>query len=370
MNDQAYMAKALVLAARGRYSTHPNPRVGCIVVRDGQVVGQGWHVRAGEPHAEIHALREAGEQARGATLYVTLEPCSHQGRTGPCAEAVLKAGVRRVVAAMQDPNPLVAGNGLALLTSAGMEVCCGVLEEQARALNLGFVKRMQSGLPYVIAKLAMSLDGRTAMASGQSQWITGGAARSAVQRLRARCGTVLSGADSVLQDGSRLTVREAELGIDDPELRALAAARQPRRVLVDGRQRVPLDAPFFRAGPALVASTSDARQDQYRRLGHELLALPDATDPTRVDLPKLLRTLADDGCNELLLEAGAGLAGAFARLCLVDEYRLFVAPKFLGSTARPLLDLPLERMQQAHALRIEDIRAVGEDWLVLAKPAL
>ncbi|RRV15559.1 bifunctional diaminohydroxyphosphoribosylaminopyrimidine deaminase/5-amino-6-(5-phosphoribosylamino)uracil reductase RibD [Pseudomonas saudiphocaensis] len=363
--DHAWMAHALRLARQGLYSTHPNPRVGCVIVRDGQLLGEGWHQRAGEPHAEVHALRQAGDRARGATAYVTLEPCSHYGRTPPCAEALVTAGVARVVAAMRDPNPLVAGRGLERLRSVGIEVASGVLESEARELNIGFVKRMETGLPYVRAKLAMSLDGRTAMASGESQWITGPAARSEVQRLRARSSLVLSGADTVLMDGARLTVRAAELGLD-PEQTELALKRSPLRVLVDGRQRVPLDAPFFQAGPVLVASTAEAAES-YRAAGHELLTL--ATAEGRVDLPALLRTLAERGANEVLLEAGPRLVGAFAALGLVDEYQIFVAAKFLGSSARPLLDLPLDRMSEARELKIEDIRAFGDDWRILARPA-
>ncbi len=362
-SDQAYMARALELARKGIYSTHPNPRVGCVIVRDGQVVGEGWHVRAGEPHAEVHALRQAGELARGATAYVTLEPCSHHGRTPPCADALVAAGVGRVVAAMQDPNPQVAGRGLQRLADAGIAVESGVLEAEARALNAGFIKRMEQGLPFVRVKLAMSLDGRTAMASGESQWITGPAARSAVQRLRARASVVLTGADTVLVDAARLTVRADELGLDS-ELTALAVNRPPLRVLVDGRLRVPLSAPFFQAGQTLVATASAAAQDTYP--GHELLALPGADG--RVDLHKLLQELAARGVNEVLVEAGPSLAGAFARAGLVDEYQIFIAAKFLGSSARPLLDWPLARMAEAQELKILEMRAVGDDWRVIAVP--
>ncbi|MCL6689441.1 bifunctional diaminohydroxyphosphoribosylaminopyrimidine deaminase/5-amino-6-(5-phosphoribosylamino)uracil reductase RibD [Pseudomonas sp. R3.Fl] len=361
--DQAYMARALELARKGLYSTHPNPRVGCVVVKDGVVIGEGWHVRAGEPHAEVHALRQAGDNARGATAYVTLEPCSHFGRTPPCADALVKAGVARVVAAMQDPNPQVAGQGLRRLAEAGIEVACGVLEAEAREINAGFIKRMETGLPFVRVKLAMSLDGRTAMASGESQWITGAAARRAVQRLRARSSVVLSGADTVLLDAARLTVRPDELGLD-AEQTALAAARQPLRVLVDGRLRVPTDAAFYQAGPALVASC--AERDGFAVEGRELLVLPGADG--HVDLAKLLAELGARGANEVLVEAGPRLAGAFARLGLVDEYRIFVAPRLLGSSARPLLELPLEKMAEARELKIVDIRAVGDDWLVTARP--
>ncbi|MCO7503573.1 MULTISPECIES: bifunctional diaminohydroxyphosphoribosylaminopyrimidine deaminase/5-amino-6-(5-phosphoribosylamino)uracil reductase RibD [unclassified Pseudomonas] len=362
--DAHYMARALELARKGLYSTHPNPRVGCVIVRDGQVVGEGWHVRAGEPHAEVHALRQAGELARGACAYVTLEPCSHHGRTPPCAEALVKAGVARVVAAMQDPNPQVAGQGLKRLADVGIEVASGVLEAEARALNPGFLKRMEHGLPFVRVKLAMSLDGRTAMASGESQWITGPAARSAVQRLRARSSVVLTSAQSVLADTARMTVRADELGLD-ADSTALAMARPPLRVLIDGRLRLPLTAPFFQAGPVLVV-TAAAPVAQYAQAGHDLLSLP-GTDG-HVDLPALLRELARRGASEVLVEAGPGLAGAFAQQGLVDEYQLFIAAKFLGSSARPLLDWPLARMSEAQALKITDMRAVGDDWRVTAIP--
>jgi len=362
--DAHYMARALELARKGLYSTHPNPRVGCVNVRDGQVVGEGWHVRAGEPHAEVHALRQAGERARGACAYVTLEPCSHHGRTPPCAAALVKAGVARVVAAMQDPNPQVAGQGLKRLADVGIEVASGVLEAEARALNPGFLKRMEHGLPFVRVKLAMSLDGRTAMASGESQWITGPAARSAVQRLRARSSVVLTSAQSVLADNARMTVRADELGLD-ADSTALAMARPPLRVLIDGRLRLPLTAPFFQAGPVLVV-TAAAPVAQYAQAGHDLLSLP-GTDG-HVDLPALLRELARRGASEVLVEAGPGLAGAFAQQGLVDEYQLFIAAKFLGSSARPLLDWPLARMSEAQALNITDMRAVGDDWRVTAIP--
>ncbi|MFP3925739.1 bifunctional diaminohydroxyphosphoribosylaminopyrimidine deaminase/5-amino-6-(5-phosphoribosylamino)uracil reductase RibD [Pseudomonas sp. W5-36] len=365
--DAAYMARALELARKGVYSTHPNPRVGCVIVRDGEIVGEGWHVRAGEPHAEVHALRQAGDKAKNATAYVTLEPCSHHGRTPPCADALVNAGVARVVAAMQDPNPDVAGRGLLRLMSAGIVVQSGVLESEARGLNKGFLKRMEHGLPYVRVKLAMSLDGRTAMASGESQWITGPEARSAVQRLRAQSSVVLTGADTVLADNARLTVRPDELGLN-AELTALAATRPPLRVLVDGRLRVPLDAPFFKAGNALVVTCAAASaRERYHDEGHDMLALPSSGG--NVDLRKLLVELAARGVNDVLVEAGPKLAGAFTRLGLVDEYQIFVAGKFMGSSARPLLDLPLAQMSEALELKIVEMRAVGDDWRVIAIPA-
>ncbi|MBD0705007.1 bifunctional diaminohydroxyphosphoribosylaminopyrimidine deaminase/5-amino-6-(5-phosphoribosylamino)uracil reductase RibD [Pseudomonas sp. FP1154] len=361
--DAQHMARALELARRGHYTTHPNPRVGCVIVRDGQVVGEGWHIRTGEPHAEVHALRAAGEQARGATAYVTLEPCSHHGHTPPCADALVNAGVARVVAAMQDPNPEVAGRGLQRLAQAGIATESGVLEGEARKLNEGFLKRMEHGLPFVRVKLAMSLDGRTAMESGESQWITGPAARSAVQRLRAQASVVLTGADTVLADNARLTVRADELGLDAQQT-ALIMSRPPLRVLVDGRLRVPLDAPFFKAGPALVA-TCMAVEEQYAN-GPECMIV--AGDDGQVDLRRLLMELAGRGVNEVLVEAGPRLAGAFARQGLVDEFQIFIAGKFLGSSARPLLDWPLAQMKDAPELKITEIRAVGDDWRVIAVP--
>ncbi|MEH6688151.1 MAG: bifunctional diaminohydroxyphosphoribosylaminopyrimidine deaminase/5-amino-6-(5-phosphoribosylamino)uracil reductase RibD [Halopseudomonas sabulinigri] len=365
--DRELMSRALELAARGLYTTEPNPRVGCVLVRGEQVVGEGWHVQAGEGHAEVNALAQAGERARGATAYVTLEPCSHFGKTPPCADALIKAGVSRVVAAMQDPNPQVAGKGLQRLRDAGIEVTCGLLEEQARELNPGFIKRMQQGLPWVRVKLAMSLDGRTAMASGESKWITGPAARADVQRLRARSGAVISGADSVLLDDSALTVRASELGLSADEA-AAAVQRQPLRVLIDSLRRVPLEQRFFReAGPTLVISTSaEQAAESYQSIGSELLALPG--DDGKVDLVTVLRNLAERGCNEVLVEAGAGLSGAFWRAGLVDELIVYMAPRLLGSQARPLMQLPFESMSEAMDIAVTDMRAIGQDWRITARP--
>ncbi|MEH6389906.1 MAG: bifunctional diaminohydroxyphosphoribosylaminopyrimidine deaminase/5-amino-6-(5-phosphoribosylamino)uracil reductase RibD [Pseudomonas profundi] len=366
--DRQMMSRAVQLAARGLYTTEPNPRVGCVLVRDGVIVGEGWHVRAGEGHAEVNALAMAGDNARGATAYVTLEPCSHFGKTPPCADALIKAGVARIVAAMQDPNPQVAGRGLTRLRDAGIDVQCGVLESEARALNPGFIKRMETGLPWVRIKLAMSLDGRTAMASGESQWITGTDARADVQRLRARSGAVISGADSVLLDDSALTVRASELGLPEAEAIA-AAARQPLRVLVDGRLRVPLESRLFRqSGPVLVACrTLRGRVPDYGFAGAELLSLPDEAGE-KVDLDALLRELASRGCNEVLVESGAGLSGAFYRAGLVDELVVYMAPRLLGSRGRPLVELPFDSMSEAQDLDIIDMRAVGRDWRITARP--
>ncbi|OHV09732.1 bifunctional diaminohydroxyphosphoribosylaminopyrimidine deaminase/5-amino-6-(5-phosphoribosylamino)uracil reductase RibD [Kushneria phosphatilytica] len=371
--DARWMARALELARRGLYTTHPNPRVGCVLVHDGRMVGEGWHERAGEPHAEVNALRAAGEQARGATAYVTLEPCSHQGRTGPCARALVEAGVARVVVAMRDPNPAVSGRGLRILEQAGITVECGLMAEEATALNPGFIKRMAHSLPFVRLKMAMSLDGRTAMASGESQWITGAAARGWGQRLRAQSSAILSGVDAVSMDGSRLTVRQPaliEAGLSEEAARA-AAHDQLLRVVVDSTLRLSPQAPMLaEPGRTLVATLVDdpGRQAPLREAGAELIVLP--AREGRVDLMALMRQLVEqEACNELLLESGPGLAGAMLAAGLVDELKLFMAPTLLGSDARGLLNLPgLERMDQQQTLVIDDIRAVGDDWCITARP--
>ena len=363
MIDQAYMAQALRLAEQGLYSTHPNPRVGCVLVADQQVVGEGWHVRAGEAHAEVHALRQAGALAQGATAYVTLEPCSHHGRTPPCAEALAQSGVARLVVAMQDPNPQVAGRGIAYLREQGIQVdlMTGELAAAARALTCGFVKRMESGLPFVRVKLAMSLDGRSAMASGESQWITGPAARADVQCLRARSSAILTGAETVLTDDARLTVRAEQLPLDAP-LRELALSRPPLRIVIDGRLRVPTDMAFFTAGPVLVVThqipPANTAQIEY-------LQLPEVKG--HVDLSALLHELGQRGINELMVEAGPQLAGAFVQTGLVDELYVYMAAKLLGSSAKPLLQLPIDAMADAINLHTSDIRAIGPDWRIIAK---
>ncbi|MBZ9567845.1 bifunctional diaminohydroxyphosphoribosylaminopyrimidine deaminase/5-amino-6-(5-phosphoribosylamino)uracil reductase RibD [Modicisalibacter tunisiensis] len=367
---ESFMARALELARRGLYTTDPNPRVGCVLVKQRRVVGEGWHVRAGEPHAEIHALQAAGEAARGATAYVTLEPCAHHGRTGPCAQALIEAGVKRVVVAMEDPNPEVAGRGLAMLREAGVAVETGLLEADARRLNPGFVSRMTHRRPFVRLKMAMSLDGRTAMASGESQWITGPAARTQVQRLRARSSAVMTGVESVIHDDSRLTVRADQLGLEAGAA-ARVAARQPLRVIVDSRLRLPLAAACLREPGRTLVATCAREPDRRAALeaaGAEVLVLP--AREARVDLAALLRHLAaEEACNEVLLETGATLAGAMLDAELIDEMQLFVAPTLLGGEARPLFALPgLARMAQQRPLQIDDIRAVGRDWRIIARP--
>ncbi|MFD1261627.1 bifunctional diaminohydroxyphosphoribosylaminopyrimidine deaminase/5-amino-6-(5-phosphoribosylamino)uracil reductase RibD [Entomomonas asaccharolytica] len=364
-NHQLWMSKALQLARQGIYSTHPNPRVGCVIVADNQLVGQGWHQKTGGPHAEVFALREAAEKAKGATAYVTLEPCSYFGRTPPCADALINADIGKVVIAMQDPNPQVAGKGIAKLHAAGIEVICGVLEQEAETLNKGFIKRMRFGLPYVTVKLAMSLDGRTAMYSGESQWITGAAARSEVQRLRAQSSAIITGADTVIFDNAKLTVRAEELGLNNT-LTDLALKRVPLRVLIDSKGRVSFDKAFYQYPYSLTVSSLPKpellKDEQY------WMQLP-CNQQGYIDLQELLKKLAKDyAVNELLVEAGATLAGAFTQAKLVDEYQIFMASKLLGSSARPLLDLPLQSMSEAISLDIKDIIAVGDDWLIKAYP--
>ncbi|NVK41832.1 MAG: bifunctional diaminohydroxyphosphoribosylaminopyrimidine deaminase/5-amino-6-(5-phosphoribosylamino)uracil reductase RibD [Oceanospirillaceae bacterium] len=366
--DHEFMARAIRLARRGLYTTDPNPRVGCVLVQDGAIVGEGYHLRAGEGHAEVNALRQAGERARGSTAYVTLEPCSHQGRTPPCADALVRAGVGRVVAAMVDPNPQVAGRGMQKLRDAGIAADSGLLEAEARKLNPGFIKRMETGLPLVRLKLASSLDGRTAMASGESQWITGAAARADVQRLRARSSAILTGVDSILQDDSALTVRPSEAGFDDA-LKQAFGDRQPLRLVLDSQLRMPADARILRqAGRTLIVTCSDndSRAAALREAGADILRLP-AVDG-RVDLRAVLHWLGAEQCNELLVETGATLAGAFAAAGLVDELHLYMAPKLLGSSGRPLLALPLDTMAQQIALELVEMRQLGDDIRLTLRP--
>ncbi|PUA29292.1 MAG: riboflavin biosynthesis protein RibD [Cellvibrio sp. 79] len=364
--DFEFMARAFRLAERGLYTTMPNPRVGCVLVKDGEIIGEGWHVRTGEPHAEVNALIAAGNNVRGATVYVSLEPCSHHGRTGPCSQALVDAGVSRVVFAMEDPNPLVSGRGIEIMRAGGIRVDGPLLEDDARALNPGFIKRMERKLPFVRCKLAMSLDGRTAMESGESKWITGPKARADVQRLRARSCAIISGVDSVLQDNSSLTVRTEELDLPNAQD---AAAKQPLRVVLDSRLRMARNALMFRQHtPILLVHNGTATEEQLAGWPDfvELLALP-AKDG-RIDLQALLRELAQRHCNEVLVEAGATLAGSFLRRGLLDEIIVYMAPKLLGSNARPIFDLPLETMSASLALKIKDIRAVGRDWRITASP--
>lgn len=361
--DIATMSHALQLAERGLYSTDPNPRVGCVLLRDGRVVGEGWHEFAGGPHAEVMALEQAGEAAAGATAYITLEPCCHHGKTPPCSEALIKAGVSRVVAAMADPNPQVAGEGLKQLQQAGISVASGLLQAQAEALNPGFVTRMREQRPFVRCKLAMSLDGRTAMASGESKWITGEAARHDVHRLRARSSAIMSGIGTVLADDPSLTVRTPE-----GEL----TPRQPLRVVLDPHLSTPTHARFLQQpGRALIVTATEepAVQEQLEQAGAEVLYLPNGSDA--IDLQRLMVELAGREINEVLLETGAILSGAALHAGIIDELVIYMAPKLMGDGARGLFHTPgLASLADAIELKISDIRAVGNDWRITATPCV
>jgi diaminohydroxyphosphoribosylaminopyrimidine deaminase/5-amino-6-(5-phosphoribosylamino)uracil reductase len=345
------MTLALQLAERGLYTTTPNPRVGCVLVREGKIIGTGWHQRAGEPHAEILALRMAAEQSRGATAYVTLEPCSHHGRTPPCADALVNAGIQRVVVAMQDPNPLVAGRGLSRLAAAGITVECGLLETEARQLNPGFIKRMRHNLPWLRIKTAASMDGRTALTNGVSQWITGAAARQDVHAWRARSCAILTGIGTILADNPRLNVRDVE------------TSRQPLRIVLDSHLRTPLHAHILDTPGTLIACahrTADRAQALEAR-GAEILTLPN--ERQQIDLPRLLSVLAQRGVNEVMVEAGATLNGALLEQYLVDEWVAYFAPMLMGNSARGLFALPeFTDLSQAQRGNILDVRQTGEDW--------
>lgn len=363
-NETLLMTRALRLAARGLFTTDPNPRVGCVLVRDGEVIGEGWHLRAGGPHAEVFALREAGERARGATAYVTLEPCSHHGRTPPCAQALIDAGVDAVVVAMEDPNPAVSGRGLAMLADAGIKVRSGLLAAEAAALNPGYIRRMRNGLPLVRVKLAMSPDGRTAMDSGQSQWITGSEARRDVQRLRARSSSIVTGIGTVLADNPSMALRDLPDGYPEGD------ARQPLRVVVDPRLSTPVDARILAMpGEVLVATAVDdpAHAELLSGAGADVVVLPGGLD--QVNLAALLQELARRENNEVLVEAGAVLAGGFLKAGLIDELIVYMAPLLMGDGARGLFHLPgLDDLQDCLQLDIQDIRAVGRDWRIQAVP--
>lgn len=359
MQDEIYMARALKLAQRGRFTTHPNPSVGCVIVNQGDIVGEGFHLRAGEPHAEVHALRMAGERARGATAYVTLEPCSHHGRTPPCCEALIAAGVSRVVTAMQDPNPQVAGRGLYRLQQEGIAVSHGLMMAEAEALNKGFLKRMRTGFPYVQLKLAASLDGHTAMASGESQWITSPQARRDVQRLRAQSHAILTSSATVLADNPKLTVRRSELNDDVNAVYPEENLRQPVRIVVDSQNRVtPTHALVQQPGETWFART---RADE-RRWPESVRELIVPEHKGRADLVTLMMLLGKQQINSIWVEAGASLAGALLQAGLVDELVVYLAPKLLGADARGLCILPgLEALADAPSFKFNEIRQVGPD---------
>ncbi|MBI1965499.1 MAG: bifunctional diaminohydroxyphosphoribosylaminopyrimidine deaminase/5-amino-6-(5-phosphoribosylamino)uracil reductase RibD [Betaproteobacteria bacterium] len=350
------MARALELAGRGLYTTTPNPRVGCVIVRDGAVAGEGWHERAGGPHAEVIALAAAGARARGATAYVSLEPCSHHGRTAPCADALIEAGVARVVAAMQDPNPQVAGRGLARLREKNIKVAAGLLENEARELNIGFVSRMARGRPWVRMKIAASLDGRTALLNGSSRWITGEAARRDGHHWRARACAVLTGAGTVRDDDPQLTVRE------------VATPRQPLRVVVDSKLETPPAARILQGGGTLVAAAR-AEQGKIAALqaqGAEVIVMPNRAG--KVELGDLFRELARRGVNEVHVEAGHKLNGSLLAEGCVDELVIYLAPSLIGDAAHGMFDLPaLTDLAGRRVLGIRDLRQIGPDIRVIAR---
>lgn len=355
-SDQHCMARACQLAEQGLFTTSPNPRVGCILVdRLGTIIAEGFHAQAGGPHAEIVALTQAGERARGSTVYVTLEPCNHHGKTGPCTEALIRAGVSELVYGMEDPNPLVAGQGLQRLRDQGIKVRGPVLEAQVRALNPGFEKRMRTGRPYVRCKMAMSLDGRTAMASGESQWITGPEARGQGQYWRARSCAIVTGVGTVLGDNPALTVRDPRFG---------PTPRQPLRVVLDTHGRTPADAQVLTGPGKAVLVQGDCTAPPAG--SHSVWALPQASG--KLDLQALVQRLGTEQCNEVLVEAGPALMGGFLQAGLVDELILFVAPKLLGNTAQPLMVWPINQLQDAAQLQIDSITPVGTDWCIVARP--
>ena len=357
-DDHKFMSRALYLAKKGIYTTAPNPNVGCVLVKEGEIVGEGWHEKAGEAHAEINALKQAGNKAEGATAYVTLEPCCHHGKTPPCTEALIKAKVTRVVAAMIDPHSKVAGQGLKQLESAGIFVESGLYEEQARSLNLGFIKRMQKRLPYVRCKLAMSMDGRTAMASGESKWITSAAAREDVQRLRAKSDAILTGVGTILADDPSMTVRLE--GVD---------AQQPMRIVVDTNLSMPPEAKMLKEKGKTVLMTCSADEHVTQALkdaGAGIHMMPYCN--TSVDLKSVLQQLSDMHINDVLVETGATLSGAMLKAGLVDELIIYMAPVLMGNDARGLFALPgLESMQDKIELDIIDHRLVGQDIRFTAK---
>jgi diaminohydroxyphosphoribosylaminopyrimidine deaminase/5-amino-6-(5-phosphoribosylamino)uracil reductase len=360
--DFVHMERALALAKRGMYTTDPNPRVGCVLVRNGEVIGEGYTQPAGQDHAEIRALKDArsrGHDLRGATAYVTLEPCSHFGRTPPCANALIEAQIGRVIAAMEDPNPQVSGRGLAILREAGIEVRCGLLANEARELNIGFVTRMTRGRPWVRMKVAASLDGRTGLPSGESQWITSAAARADGHAWRARASAILTGIGTVREDNPRMTVR----AVDTP--------RQPHRVLIDSQLDVPLDAQILAGAPTLIfCGALDARLEErasaLRERGAEIVPLPNAFG--KVDLPRMLSVLGERNVNELHVEAGYKLNGSLLREGCVDELLVYLAPSLLGMDSMSMfnLDSP-DLLEDRVRLNFHTVERVGDDLRILAR---
>ncbi len=368
--DHEFMSRAIRLAKKGLNTTQPNPRVGCVITQDNCIVGEGWHKKAGEPHAEINALLQAGGQAKGATVYVTLEPCCHTGKTPPCTDSLIKAGVTKVIAAMQDPHDKVAGQGFEKLKQAGIEVQTGLLEEQARLLNPGFIKRMQQGLPFVRVKMAMSVDGRTAMASGESKWITGASARHDVQQWRARSCAMLTGIGTILHDDPSLTVRSVRPILEKVGFAANVQidVRQPLRVILDSDLKLPVNAKVIQqAGDVLVFTSSEDSEAKaaLEQAGVSVVAVP--KEGNGLDLTAILQYLASLQMNEVMVEAGANLAGSFVAAGLVDELILYMAPVLMGNNARGLFNLGfIRQMSDKIRLNIKEMRQFGEDIRIIA----
>lgn len=364
--DHKMMSRAIALAKKGRFTTAPNPNVGCVIVNNGQIVGEGFHYRAGLPHAEVFALRAAGDKARGATAYVTLEPCSHYGRTPPCALALIEAGISRVVCAMVDPNPKVAGNGVTLLQNAGVTVEVGLLEQDARALNLGFIKAMQTGMPYVQLKMASSLDGRTALANGESKWITGPQARADVQKFRAQAGAILSTSATVIADDPSMNIRWQELPFYIQQQYPQSELRLPIRVIIDSQNRLSPDYQLFHLpGKTLLARCEQG--DEVWPDSVTQLIISRTSDSSQLDLHELLQQLVKLGIYHIWVETGAGLAGALVQNQLVDSFILYQAPKLMGAEARGVMNLPqLTAMDQVPNVSISDLRMVGNDIRITA----
>jgi len=367
MSDQVFMQQALDLAKRGRFTTSPNPNVGCVIVQDGEVIGQGWHKKAGEGHAEVNALREAGDKARGATAYVTLEPCSHHGRTPPCCDALIAAGISRVIVAMQDPNPQVAGRGLHRLRQAGIDVEFGLLAAEAEALNRGFLKRMRTGFPWVQLKMASSLDGRTAMANGESKWITSSAARQDVQAFRALASAILTTSKTVLADNPSMNIRWSELSpaaqvsIGGEEL-----LRQPIRVVLDRHRQVKDDKTLFTVTEAQTWRVV-TQPGEDSSCWAKTLVVPEHQE--NIDLVALMMVLGKQEVNTVWVEAGASLAGQLLQAGVVDELILYMAPTLMGTDARGLCVLPgLEHLAQALRFEIQDVQQVGPDIRIILQP--
>ena len=365
-DDHLYMTRALQLAELGLYSTMPNPRVGCVIVKDGPkgkvVIGEGAHLKAGEPHAEVFALLQAGNAAKGATAYVTLEPCSHTGRTPPCSQAIIDAGITKVITAMQDPNPQVAGAGLAHLQAHGIETISGLMQVQAEALNPGFISRMTRSLPYVRSKIAVSLDGKTGLNNGVSQWITGEAARLDVQHWRARSCAILTGSGTVLSDNPSMSVR-----LDGTLLKNVNS--QPLKVIVDSQLQTPTSAKILQGGNVLIAFAHDSENKSAELLatGAELLCIPN--NEGKVCLKTLLSHLSSREINEVLCEGGEGLNGALMAQNLIDELVIYYAPKLMGSAAKSMFAMPeFSNMNQAIDLKVIDIRQIGADIRLRATP--